>query len=114
MQEETTTDAYDSDKKATISINVMTHVSSSQSDKSLKVGTLLVQDVMTRDVVIISPEDTVENAARTMTNFGISSLIAQSQIGVSGIFTERDILTRVVASGRNSKEVLVRDVMTTP
>jgi CBS domain-containing protein len=92
----------------------MTHVSSSQSDKSLKVGTLLVQDVMTRDVVIISPEDTVENAARAMTNFGISSLIAQSQIGVSGILTERDILTRVVASGRNSKEVLVRDVMTTP
>ncbi len=95
-------------------ILVKTYVSGSQNDTIFEVNSLLVQDIMTVDVVTISPEDTVENAARVMTNFGISSLIAQSQSGVSGILTERDILTRVVASGRNPKEVLVRDVMTTP
>jgi CBS domain-containing protein len=31
-----------------------------------------------------------------------------------GIFTERDILTRVVAAGRDPKATLVRDVMTSP
>jgi CBS domain-containing protein len=85
---------------------------SSHARMALKANTLLVQDVMTQEVITISPEDTIENAARVMTNFGISSLIVHSQNEIEGILTERDILTRVVASGRDPTEVLVKDVMT--
>jgi CBS domain-containing protein len=67
---------------------------------------------MTSDVVTIDPSDTVENAARVMTRFGISSLIVQGGEGILGIVTERDVLTRVVASGRDPKRVTVGEVMT--
>jgi len=73
---------------------------------------LKVHDVMTRNVVTIPPEDSVEKAARVMVNFGISSLIVESGKQVLGIITERDVLTRVVASGRNPRDVKVSDIMT--
>ncbi|MBN2335646.1 CBS domain-containing protein [Candidatus Bathyarchaeota archaeon] len=71
-----------------------------------------VRDVMTREVVTIDPSETIENAARVMTRFGISSLIVKSEEGVQGIITERDVLTRVVASGRDPNGVTVGEVMT--
>jgi CBS domain-containing protein len=67
---------------------------------------------MTSDVVTVDPSETVENAARVMTRFGISSLIVQSEEGILGIITERDVLTRVVASGRDPQIVTVGEVMT--
>jgi len=73
---------------------------------------LAVHDVMTSDVVTIDPSETVENAARVMTRFGISSLIVQGGEGILGIVTERDVLTRVVASGRDPQRVTVGEVMT--
>jgi predicted transcriptional regulator len=62
--------------------------------------------------VTIDPSETVENAARVMTRFGISSLIVQGGEGILGIVTERDVLTRVVASGRDPQRVTVGEVMT--
>jgi CBS domain-containing protein len=76
--------------------------------------TILVQDIMTHKVVTVSPEDTIENAARVMTNFNISSLVVLSQNETTGILTERDVLTRIVACGRDPMGVLVKEVMTTP
>jgi CBS domain-containing protein len=76
--------------------------------------TILVQDIMTHQVITISPEDTIENAARVMTNFNISSLVVLSLNGSAGILTERDVLARIVACGRNPRRVLVKEVMTYP
>jgi CBS domain-containing protein len=76
------------------------------------VVSLAVHEVMTSDVVMIDSSETVENAARVMTRFGISSLIVQSEEGILGIITERDVLTRVVASGRDPQHVTVGEVMT--
>jgi CBS domain-containing protein len=42
----------------------------------------------------------------------IGSIIVKEGDGVVGMFTERDVLTRVVAAGRDSKATAVRDVMT--
>jgi CBS domain-containing protein len=42
----------------------------------------------------------------------IGSIIVKEGDGVVGMFTERDVLTRVVAAGRDSKVTAVRDVMT--
>ena len=54
----------------------------------------------------------MEKAARVMVNFGISSLIVEQGNQILGILTERDVLTRVVASGRNPRDVKVHDIMT--
>lgn len=42
----------------------------------------------------------------------IGSVVVKKVDIVSGIFTERDILTRVVSAGRDPKATLVREVMT--
>ncbi|HUV33963.1 MAG TPA: CBS domain-containing protein [Candidatus Desulfaltia sp.] len=73
---------------------------------------LKVKDLMTPSVVSISPVESVEDAARVMTRFGISSVIVSGSGNVDGILTERDVLQRVVASGRDPKITAVEEVMT--
>jgi len=76
--------------------------------------TLCVQDVMVRRVITVDSSKSAKNAARLMTKFGISGLVVLSKGAIVGILTERDILTRVVASGQDPEEVTVREIMTEP
>lgn len=71
-----------------------------------------VYEVMTPDVVTISPDQTIEAAARIMVNHGISSIIVYENGKPLGILTEKDILTRIVAVGRDPREVSVKEIMT--
>ncbi len=73
---------------------------------------MLVEEVMNRDVKTIRPNDTVKNAAKIMNENRIGSLVVVSGTGeVLGIITERDILTDVVAAGRNAQEIKVEEIM---
>jgi CBS domain-containing protein len=69
---------------------------------------------MVRDVITLDVKLNAKNAARIMTKFGISGVIVQTEKNIVGILTERDILTRVVASGQNPEDILVKDIMTEP
>ncbi len=71
-----------------------------------------VYEVMTPNVVTINPDQSVESAARVMANHGISSIIVYDGSKPLGILTEKDILTRIVAAGRNPREVTVSEIMT--
>jgi CBS domain-containing protein len=51
-------------------------------------------DVMTREVVTVTPEATIEEAARLMLEHRISGLPVTSEGGVLGILTEGDLLRR--------------------
>ncbi|AEM39655.1 putative signal transduction protein with CBS domains [Pyrolobus fumarii 1A] len=74
---------------------------------------LLVRDVMTREVVTITPDEPVIEAARKMKQYEIGSVVVVSQRGeVIGIITERDLVTRVVAENRDPLKTTVREVMT--
>jgi predicted transcriptional regulator len=66
---------------------------------------------MIREVVSISPQRSIEDAARVMTEHSISSLIVISDGILHGIVTEKDILTRVVAKGLKPADARVIDVM---
>lgn len=111
MREERPTDSYISNIRDS-SINGKSSKSLPRSTKVQEAQAILVQDVMTKNVVTVSPEDTIESAARLMTNFGISCLVVQADNQILGILTERDVLTRIVASGRDPREVLIKTVMT--
>jgi CBS domain-containing protein len=65
-------------------------------------------------VVTIVADDSVLSAARLMNNRGIGGIVVIEDDEVIGIFTERDILRRVVAERRDPTTTLIRDVMTTP
>ncbi len=76
-----------------------------------------VQDILAKksdDVAIIEEEATVKEAAKIMSDRRIGSLVVGRGEKVVGIFTERDVLCRVVALHLDPLETSVKDVMTTP
>ncbi len=75
------------------------------------------QDILAkkrRNVAIIGEEDTVMEAAKIMSDQHIGSLVVGRDKSVVGIFTERDVLNRVVAKHLDPMKTIVKDVMTTP
>ena len=72
-----------------------------------------VKEIMTRNVITVDPEESVEVAARTLTQYNIGVLPVCSTGGkICGVVTDRDLVTRCVASNRDPSKTTVRDVMT--
>ena len=72
-----------------------------------------LREIMTREVVRINPEESVAVAARTLTHYNIGMLpVCDTRGRVCGLVTDRDLVTRCVASGKNPSATPVRDVMT--
>jgi CBS domain-containing protein len=66
------------------------------------------------DVISVPPTETVVKAAQLMNERGIGGLVVTDGKRLAGIFTERDILRRVVAQRRDPAATKVGDVMTSP
>ena len=73
-----------------------------------------VEELMTTDVAAISSSATVKEAADVMASRDISCLVAMDNNVVAGIFTERDLLKRVIALKRNPTETTLKNVMSSP
>lgn len=73
-----------------------------------------VKDLMNRNVVSIDSEASVKEAASKMAQNEIGSLVVVEQNKPVGIITERDLLSRVVALGRNVEATRVKMVMSKP
>ena len=93
--------------------NRMQDISSSCLITSCQVW-LQVKDVMSVDVAMVGPEQTIAFAANLMVDDGISSLVVVENGAVAGIITEKDFLEKVVAKGKSAVEVKIRDVMSNP
>lgn len=65
-----------------------------------------------RQTIVIDPTSTVTHAARLMTHHQIGAVPVVEGDRLVGIFTERDIMARVVAAERDPAKTLVGDVMT--
>jgi len=72
---------------------------------------MIISEVMTREVRIASPEDTLEGAARLMKEEDCGSLPVAENDRLVGMLTDRDITIRAVARGMPPRECKVRDVM---
>jgi CBS domain-containing protein len=76
-----------------------------------------VQDILARkgsEIISVTPGETVLRAAQLMSERGIGGLVVTEGGRLVGIFTERDILRRVVAQKREAGATKVADVMTAP
>jgi len=71
-----------------------------------------VKDIMTRIVVMLPPECSVEVAAEHMKKENIGLLPIGDKDKVLGVITDRDITIRVTAEGRDPRRTRVREVMT--
>ncbi|MFC1703820.1 HD domain-containing phosphohydrolase [Candidatus Omnitrophota bacterium] len=72
-----------------------------------------VADYMTADIITISSESSIQEAIAAMRESHISSLLIKENDEAIGIFTERDLLTKVDFKNTEGLSVLkVKDVMT--
>jgi CBS domain-containing protein len=70
-----------------------------------------VSELMLRDVTLVPPEDTVQNAARAIADIDSRFILVGVDERVVGILTIRDILIRLVAAGLDPTATPVSQVM---
>ncbi|RPI38888.1 MAG: CBS domain-containing protein [Methanoregulaceae archaeon] len=80
-----------------------------ESRRHLKVG-----DIMSRRVITTTPETSMIQAAKTMGEKHIGSLVVMKYKTPVAIVTERDLLSRVLACNLDLKKTLVAQVMSYP
>jgi CBS domain-containing protein len=64
------------------------------------------------DLLMVDPETTVLEASRLMNDRGVGSVLVMTDGALTGIFTERDLMRRVVAVDRLPGATKVGEVMT--
>ena len=70
-----------------------------------------VKEVMTRDVQSVSPNATLVEVAKMMREKDIGSVLIADGPDLLGVVTDRDIVIRAIAEGREPGVVRARDVM---
>ena len=72
-----------------------------------------VREIMTKNVVRIHPDEPVEVAARALAHYNVGAMpVCGSDGRLCGVVTDRDLVTRCMASGRDPGRTQVREVMT--
>lgn len=72
-----------------------------------------VKDLMTKPAIHVSPTESVEVAARTLTQYNIGMLPVCGPDGkLCGVVTDRDMVIRCMASGKAPGKTAVREIMT--
>ena len=72
-----------------------------------------LREIMTHPVVRINPEESVAVAARTLARYNVGVLPVCGGDGrLCGVVTDRDLVTRCIAAGRQPASTTVREVMT--
>ncbi|HVF26563.1 MAG TPA: CBS domain-containing protein [Anaerolineales bacterium] len=73
-----------------------------------------LREIMTDHVEVIHPDDTLRTAAEKMRDRDIGFLPVCEGESLIGVLTDRDLITRALADGLESKAILGRDLMTSP
>jgi CBS domain-containing protein len=71
-----------------------------------------VEEIMTRDPRTVNASDTIVDAARVMNESDIGDVIVVEGEEVKSIVTDRDIVVRAIAEGRDPQSTSVSDVCT--
>jgi signal transduction histidine kinase len=75
---------------------------------------VVVNDIMSRDVICIDERSTVKDASQMMAGKGISSLLVVNDKKIVGILTEKDIVSKFVFMNKQPSDVLVSEIMSNP
>jgi CBS domain-containing protein len=81
----------------------------SRDDVSFKAS-----DVMVKEVVMIDEDASVKEAVDKMNRADIGSIIVARNGEPMGIITERDLLKRIIAEGKNADTAKAKDIMSSP
>ncbi|MGH7799814.1 MAG: CBS domain-containing protein [Thermodesulfobacteriota bacterium] len=70
------------------------------------------REIMTAGILSVDENTPVKDAVQIMARHEIGALIVQTPKPTFGIFTQNDLLVRVVAEGKDPEKTKLRDVMT--
>ena len=73
-----------------------------------------LSEIMTRDVIVLQPDDSLQSAAKMMRDRNIGFLPVCDGDDLIGVISDRDITIRALADGMDVNIMLGRDLMTTP
>jgi CBS domain-containing protein len=71
-----------------------------------------VKEIMTRETKYVTPQSTIQEAAKLMTAEDIGFLPVGENDRLVGSITDRDIVIRTLSNGRDTKTTTVKDIMT--
>jgi CBS domain-containing protein len=75
---------------------------------------ILVKNIMTKSVVQVDYDKTVQEAAKIMVDHRVGSIIVVKDKNPIGIITETDINKKIVALGKDPKKLKVEEIMSSP
>lgn len=70
------------------------------------------REIMSREVHVVAPSATLEDAAKLMDQFDVGALPVCDGERLVGMLTDRDITLRATAGGKDPKTTRVHEVMT--
>ena len=74
-----------------------------------------VNDLMTRSLITVGDDDSVESAMHEMTSNNVSCIVVEpNKKGEWGIMTRRDIVTKIVHANRSTASAKVKDIASRP
>jgi CBS domain-containing protein len=73
-----------------------------------------VADMMSKAVMAVELNTNAKDCAKAMAKRGVSCAVITQGGSAIGIVTERDLVSKVLAESIDPKNVLVRDIMSTP
>lgn len=73
---------------------------------------MTVKEAMKKNIVKVSSTTTIAEAAKIMDKKNIGCVLVTDDDKTVGIMSERDILRKVVAAGKNCEETIIKDIMT--
>jgi CBS domain-containing protein len=69
-------------------------------------------EIMTKDVLSVDENISVKEAVQIMAKHNVGALIVQTPKPTFGIFTQGDLVARVIAEGKDLEKTKIKDVMT--
>ena len=73
-----------------------------------------LKELMTEDVTYLPSTATVLDAAKFMTSMNVGSVIVADDESPSGLITDRDVVAKVIALGKDSSTTKIGEVMASP
>lgn len=73
-----------------------------------------VKEIMSRKIICLDKKCTIADVAKIMDERGIGSVLVTENGKAAGIITERDVITKCVAKGKDPAKASVESIMTTP
>ncbi len=71
-----------------------------------------ISDVITRHVIVVRPDESLQRAAELMAQLNVGSLPVYDGHALLGIITDRDITVRATAFDKSASQTLVAEAMT--